>query len=443
VTNAIRAISWIQFINLGLILFVINFSLKIGHLVFPEGLFQGSYEDITSMWYVQVGTQIILTVSIEIMAPHFVPLSKFFFISVRRCWDRSCTFDKRRSRKLLQVEYEELYTGPEFHLDARLAQIVAFVWVTFMYSPGLPVLFLITALNFTIIYWVDKYLLLRFYRTPKNFDEKCIEFSLKEIRLSFVFHFIIGALVFSNEKILTSSGEAGLFSSGASDSSTLSIFNIKRYDSVHVVLFVLGQILLICLALFEQTVFSFFISHISLFANIQKQFNEMDALSDDYYEEMTLKFLISEYERTKQEHQELNLYLEEIKEEQDYILKTPAINKHIKRLSQKERVIQAKFHELCKVLEIEEPTIEEKIKKLQINVERLMSLRNYRIKSRVQSYDIRDCEQYMGVLELESLLKKGEQDVDAFEFQRQASQMMKLVTHLRKRSFKFDENGEV
>ena len=81
--------------------------------------------------------------------------------------------------------------------------MVAFIWVTFMYSSGLPVLFLITACNFLIIYWIDKILLLRFYRTPKNYDETCINFSLNEMRFSFLFHFIIGAVVFSNNKILS------------------------------------------------------------------------------------------------------------------------------------------------------------------------------------------------------------------------------------------------
>jgi hypothetical protein len=75
-----------------------------------------------------------------------------------------------------------------------------------MYSAGLPILFLITATNFMIIYWIDKWLLLRFYRTPKNYDEMAINFSLNEMKFAFIFHFFIGAMVFSNEKILTSKG---------------------------------------------------------------------------------------------------------------------------------------------------------------------------------------------------------------------------------------------
>jgi len=49
--NAIRGISWIQFINLGLVLFIINFSIgfvkKLGESV-PAGILQGQYDDISS-----------------------------------------------------------------------------------------------------------------------------------------------------------------------------------------------------------------------------------------------------------------------------------------------------------------------------------------------------------------------------------------------------------
>ena len=43
----------------------------------------------------------------------------------------------------------------------------------------MPVLYIVMALDFTLTYWVDKVLLLRFYRSPKNFDETTINFSLK------------------------------------------------------------------------------------------------------------------------------------------------------------------------------------------------------------------------------------------------------------------------
>ena len=73
-----------------------------------------------------------------------------------------------------------------------------------MLSPGLPMLFVVSLANFLIIYWVDKWLVLRFYRTPRNYDEKTIKFTLSSMKWAFLFHSLVGFLMISNDKILTS-----------------------------------------------------------------------------------------------------------------------------------------------------------------------------------------------------------------------------------------------
>ena len=72
-TKAVRAISWIQFINLGLIMLVIEMSIKASKSL-PMGILQGDYKDFTTMWYIEVGTQIIIAMIFEILAPHVIPL---------------------------------------------------------------------------------------------------------------------------------------------------------------------------------------------------------------------------------------------------------------------------------------------------------------------------------------------------------------------------------
>ena len=58
-------------------------------------------------------------------------------------------------------------------------------------------------------------------------------------------------------------------------------------------------------------------------------------------------------------------------------------NKHLKRLDIKQKDIQMQFNKLCKLIAIEEPTISERIRQLQVNVEALTAAKNYRIKSKV------------------------------------------------------------
>ena len=117
---------------------------------------------------------IIQTMILEIPIPHMFPTFVKTVVQTMRCWDRSCTRNRKKSKKHLQEDYEELYVGSEFVMDARIAQIVAVLWATMMFAPTLPLLYPLCVVNFSVIYWYDKWLVLRFYQTPKNYDENVI-----------------------------------------------------------------------------------------------------------------------------------------------------------------------------------------------------------------------------------------------------------------------------
>mmetsp|Transcript_24367 Transcript_24367/g.37752 ORF Transcript_24367/g.37752 Transcript_24367/m.37752 type:complete len:257 (-) Transcript_24367:800-1570(-) len=242
----IRAISWIQFINIGIILFVISISLEMKDRNILPSIFSGSFTEISSLWYLEMGYQIMVAMTIEILQPHFIPVCMLIWHFIKRQRDRGWSCSRTSTKKKFDDQVE-LYTGPEFSIDSRLAQIVAFVWVTFFYSPCMPVVFLVTAINFFTIYWIDKVFLLRFYRRPKNYDETCINFSLSEIRLAFVFHLFMGLIAFSN---------ISMFTSEEVEVSELekSWFGIKRYRQKHVRTFFYVMMFLIFLSLFERTV---------------------------------------------------------------------------------------------------------------------------------------------------------------------------------------------
>jgi len=73
-----------------------------------------------------------------------------------------------------------------------------------MFSSGMPVMYIILAINFAATYWIDKFLLLRFYKSPKNFDDSTIKFSVSMLKISLPFHFIIGFFMLSNLNIMSS-----------------------------------------------------------------------------------------------------------------------------------------------------------------------------------------------------------------------------------------------
>lgn len=48
--------------------------------------------------------------------------------------------------------------------------------------------------------------------------------------------------------------------------------------------------------------------------------------------------------------------------------------------------------------------MQERIRQLKLHEGALCDKKGFRMKSKVQSYDLRDCEEYYGILELEKLL---------------------------------------
>jgi len=89
-------------------------------------------------------------------------------------------------------------------MDARIAQIVAVLWATFMFAPTLPLLYPLSVMNLTVIYWYDKWLVLRHYQTPKNYDENIILTQVNYLKYTFIFHFGMGLWMLSNNAILSS-----------------------------------------------------------------------------------------------------------------------------------------------------------------------------------------------------------------------------------------------
>ena len=158
----------------------------------------------------------------------------------------------------------------------------------------------------------------------------------------------------------------------------------------------------------------------------------MDAISDDYYDEIHLKFLLAEHARAKLDKEVCLKHMIENqgKNRATYDENKPSYNKFVKLMISKERLIEKKINRLCKLVKVNEPTIDEKIKQLKKSEGKLLELKNFRMKSKVQSYDLRDCEQYYGILELEKVLRENQDEEDVAE--QINLNMRKTHTYLRR-----------
>jgi hypothetical protein len=100
--DAVKGISFIQYINLALILMIISvkpptiITEYFGPILNFEDV--NEYPKFTSKWYLDSGEKIVLAMILEIFMPHMLPMLLMAYYHARRCYDRrGC--DRSKSRK--------------------------------------------------------------------------------------------------------------------------------------------------------------------------------------------------------------------------------------------------------------------------------------------------------------------------------------------------------
>lgn len=121
-----------------------------------------------------------------------------------RFWDRKCSCDTKKTRKLIQEDYEDLNTGNRFEIESRYASLLFVLGVTFLYSSGMPILYPIAAAFFFVGYWIDKMLLLKFYRKPIHYDGHLSKKTLGWHKFILLMHVLGGTLMYANSSIVPS-----------------------------------------------------------------------------------------------------------------------------------------------------------------------------------------------------------------------------------------------
>jgi len=94
-----------------LLILIVN--AKVPELKIPPNfpILNGNYIDFTVSWYRNVGTTLTIAMLMNIITPHIAENILFLLPAIARCIDRRCTRDIRKTRQVLQEDYEEMYSG--------------------------------------------------------------------------------------------------------------------------------------------------------------------------------------------------------------------------------------------------------------------------------------------------------------------------------------------
>lgn len=247
----------------------------------------------------------------------------------------------------------------EFALEIRLAQIVSYLWASLMYSTAYPILLVFNFISLTITFWIDKYLIFRFYRPSADQKEHLLHISIQAVKGAFFFHLAFSFFTHSNG-LLFQSGDT-TFSEGFRGFSQFdNFFHPPFSKKSNLLIFFFGNITVTALCMLDHSLISLTMEKMDCMQGYQVKFDKMKNFMDDYLRVCSFNFLVNEYKRalTLQENYE------------NYIRKLSDMNLREKfgrfsyQMQLKQRLLEAEINNLCNSLGIEESNMLERIKKL-------------------------------------------------------------------------------
>lgn len=174
------------------------------------------------------------------------------------------------------------------------------------------------------MYWTDKFLFLRMYRTPPRYGIELSDKSRNIMQWAIATHMAIGFYMFSNSSIFTVTGSFGISIDVEGDTSADSLISAKRMSQPHVVLYIVCFMIILGVLAFTKVVNTFYPGLwgklMCLFKCCEKQIQRLKeekfqmevekAYSNNIYRELTIDDLRREYEKTATESADYKALME-------------------------------------------------------------------------------------------------------------------------------------
>lgn len=326
----------IQFVNTGVVIFLVNAQLGISISNFP--VFAGQYKEFTVEWYRMIGSTICFTMIVNTVTPHVANGVFIIIQALKRFLDRGCTCDKSRTKQLLQEDYEEMNLGSEFLLEFRYSTLLTTIFMIFMYSSGLPLLYLIAFISFFFTYWFDKLFLLKWYRRPPAYTLHLSRKTRAIMRFSMIPHFFIGLYMYTNSTIITPTSLSSQLYQYIHSSNPY--FNSERFANLHSAIFLATLGFFLVLIIFRWTLFALLRQVAKKCKRIKNQYMEdAEILSDNFYATLSPDLLRKEFNKTVTERREIEDHLKKYGRDKDIV-------KYSEKLKVKLQAIEKAFASL-------------------------------------------------------------------------------------------------
>ena len=191
-----------QFFNSAIILLLIDSNFTETGIPFLGLIFKGNYYDFDSDWYKNMGGTIEYTVAYIAVWP-IIEFAVYYGIKVlMRLLDwRTLCKDKYKTRKTTIQQYVDLYGGPDYLIYWKYSSIINLMWITFMFGPGLPILYPTWLFGLIILWVIERLCMAYYYKQPPMYDDLLSNNAINLLRYSILLQMAFGYWMFSNKQM--------------------------------------------------------------------------------------------------------------------------------------------------------------------------------------------------------------------------------------------------
>eukprot|EP01052_Picozoa_sp_SAG31_P004711 SAG31_NODE_198_length_20656_cov_5.167291_16_plen_454_part_00 len=196
-----------------------------------------TYADFDNAWFFNVGTALAMTMAIQNLTPPSIQLMKTILLTgkqngainaterlmnidktdesgkpvnrcccglmstpkccIRKFYGACCGWHTLVGPKYTQESIDESVEGPEFDMAACYGEAYLLIFVSLIYSTGLPILLFFACIGFTYKYFVDKYALLNLYRSPPMYGAQFAKTTETLFPVAILLHMAFGIWLLS------------------------------------------------------------------------------------------------------------------------------------------------------------------------------------------------------------------------------------------------------
>ena len=179
-TKITNGVLLVLFFNTGMLLNLVNANLSDVSPMLGS-IFNGAYYDYSPAWYAKVGNTLVHTMLLNAFMPIIfeslqIVMAYVFIARDSGLWCSKKPYTRYFRTKQKQIyALVELYSGPQYIIHFKYSQLLNVTYVTMVYGFGLPLLFPIALLSYTIFWVVERYQMAYTYKLPPKLDARMTE----------------------------------------------------------------------------------------------------------------------------------------------------------------------------------------------------------------------------------------------------------------------------